>query len=52
MAIEIVDVSIKNGDFPLQNVSSPEGMCSITYIYIQLYTYTYIYIYIHMYTYI
>ena len=25
MAIEIVDFPIKNGDFPLQNVSSPEG---------------------------
>ena len=27
MAIEIVDFPIKNGDFPLQNVSSPEGNC-------------------------
>ena len=26
MAIEIVDLSIKNGDFPLQNVSLPEGI--------------------------
>ena len=26
MAIEIVDFPIKNGDFPLQNVSSPEGI--------------------------
>ena len=25
MAIEIVDFLIKNGDFPWQNVSSPEG---------------------------
>ena len=25
MAIEIVDFPIKNGDFPLQTVSSPEG---------------------------
>ena len=25
MAIEIVDFRIKNGDFPLQNVSLPEG---------------------------
>ena len=25
-AIEIVDFPIKNGDFPLQNVSSPEGI--------------------------
>ena len=25
MAIEIVDCPIKNGDFPWQNVSSPEG---------------------------
>ena len=25
MAIEIVDFPIKNDDFPLQNVSSPEG---------------------------
>ena len=25
MAIEIVDFPIKNGDFPWQNVSSPEG---------------------------
>ena len=29
MAIEIVDFPIKNGDFPWQNVSSPEGSCSI-----------------------
>ena len=27
MAIEIVDFPLKNGDFPWQNVSSPEGMC-------------------------
>ena len=26
MAIEIVDFPIKHGDFPWQNVSSPEGM--------------------------
>ena len=26
MAIEIVDCPIKNGDFPWQNVSSPEGI--------------------------
>ena len=26
MAIEIVDFPIKNGDFPLQTVSSPEGI--------------------------
>ena len=26
MAIEIVDFPIKHGDFPLQNVSSPEGI--------------------------
>ena len=26
MAIEIVDFPIKNGDFPWQNVSSPEGI--------------------------
>ena len=26
MAIEIVDFPMKNGDFPWQNVSSPEGM--------------------------
>ena len=26
MAIEIVDFPIENGDFPWQNVSSPEGM--------------------------
>jgi len=25
MAIEIVDFPIKNGDFPLRTVSSPEG---------------------------
>ena len=25
MAIEIVDFPIENGDFPWQNVSSPEG---------------------------
>ena len=30
MAIEIVDFPMKNGDFPWQNVSSPEGnICSI-----------------------
>ena len=29
MAIEIVDVPIKNGDFPWQTVSSPEGKCPI-----------------------
>ena len=27
MAIEIVDFPIKNGDFPWQTVSSPEGKC-------------------------
>ena len=27
MAIEIVDFPMKNDDFPLQNVSSPEGIC-------------------------
>ena len=26
MAIEIVDFPMKNGDFPWQNVSSPEGI--------------------------
>ena len=26
MAIEIVDFPIKNGDFPWQNASSPEGI--------------------------
>ena len=26
MAIEIVDFPIKNGDFPLRTVSSPEGI--------------------------
>ena len=26
MAIDIVDIPIKNGDFPWQNVSSPEGI--------------------------
>ena len=26
MTIEIVDFPIKNGDFPWQNVSSPEGI--------------------------
>ena len=26
MAIEMVDFPIKNGDFPWQNVSSPEGI--------------------------
>ena len=31
MAIEIVDVPIKNGDFPWQNVSSPEGMVYSTH---------------------
>ena len=29
MAIEIVDFPIKNGDFPWQNVSSPEGNMSV-----------------------
>ena len=29
MAIEIVDFPIKNGDFPWQNVSSPEGTGSM-----------------------
>ena len=29
MAIEIVDFPIKNGDFPSQTVSSPEGICSV-----------------------
>ena len=29
MAIEIVDFPIKNGDFPLQTVSPPEGICSV-----------------------
>ena len=29
MAIEIVDFPIKNGDFPWQNVSSPEGNWAI-----------------------
>ena len=33
MAIEIVDFPIKNGDFPLQTVSSPESM----YIFIIIY---------------
>ena len=28
MAIEIVDFTMKNGDFPWQNVSSPEAGCS------------------------
>ena len=28
MAIETVDFPIKNGDFPWQNVSSPEGIQS------------------------
>ena len=31
MAIEIVDCPIKNGDFPWQNVSSPEGICGETH---------------------
>ena len=29
MAMEIVDFPIKNGDFPWQNVSSPEGRSQI-----------------------
>ena len=33
MAIEIVDVPIKNGDFPWQNVSSPEGIPFIFHEY-------------------
>ena len=32
MAIEIVDFPIKNGDFPWQNVSSPEGISFIVNI--------------------
>ena len=42
MAIEIVDFPIKNGDFPWQNVSSPEGIefeytpCLALYYYICL----------------
>ena len=31
MAIEIVDLLIKNGDFPWQNVSSPEGKPPFSY---------------------
>ena len=30
VAIEIVDFPIKNGDFPLQTVSSPEGNSNCT----------------------
>ena len=33
MAIEIVDFPIKNGDFPWQNVSSPEGKLYIQKIH-------------------
>ena len=29
MAIEIVEFPIKNGDFPWQNVSSPEGILGV-----------------------
>ena len=32
MAIEIVDFPMKNGDFPLQTVSSPEGTSPFLYI--------------------
>ena len=39
MAIEIVDFPIKNGDFPWQNVSSPEGNGFTTYK--PSYNYTY-----------
>ena len=45
MAIEIVDIPIKNGDFPVRYVSLPEGIYRV-------YIYTYIYIciiYISMY---
>ena len=55
MAIEIVDIPIKNGDFPVR-VSLPEGIYRVyIYIYIYvLYIYTYIYIciiYIYIYVY-
>ena len=33
MAIEIVDFPIKNGDFPWQNVSSPEGKSKIVLVH-------------------
>ena len=40
MAIEIVDFSIKNGDFPLQNVSSPEGISpTLLTLWVILYIY-------------
>ena len=36
MAIEIVDFPIKNGDFPWQNVSSPDGKWSTSYMGLDL----------------
>ena len=36
MAIEIVDFPIKNGDFPWQNVSSPEGIDDRLYVILLL----------------
>ena len=33
MAIEIVDFPIKNGDFPWRNVSSPEGILMLFFMY-------------------
>ena len=46
MAIEIVDIPIKNGDFPVRYVSLPEGIYRV-YIYTYIYMY---YIYIYVYT--
>ena len=37
MAIEIVDFPMKNGDFPWQNVSSPEGSMVIFHSYVNVY---------------
>ena len=31
MAVEIVDFPMKNGDFPWQNVSSPEGILHVCF---------------------
>ena len=33
MAIEIVEFPIQNGDFPLQTVSSPEGIAMIVWVH-------------------
>ena len=51
MAIEIVDFPMKNGDFPWQNVSSPDGICYyITLLSVMIkFSYTFLSIIIHVY---